>query len=951
MILRAAYDGSIRIGTKIDTRDFQAGLKSIVQSAKTAAGTTARILGNIMRAATGLSKGFFQGMKEELQGSKVKKNIDGIGTAITGLAKRLIIFKLLTQAFSALAKGVKEAFSSYLTADKSLGNAVRSLQASLKTLQGSLASAFAPIAEVVVPWISTMVNWLIAGANAIAQFIAALTGKSVYKKASANIAATGAAAGSAANAVDKLNKKLGAYDDLKVIDQDNGSGGSGGGGAGGAGGGIDYEDVDIASGISDFAEKVKQAWAAADFTEVGTIVGMKLKDALDNINWEEIKATTEKIAKSLATFLNGFIATPGLFNSIGTTIAEGLNTAMTFASTFLNTFDFRQFGQAVMEGIGGFFNTFSWSTLASVFSGWGRGMLEYLTGVIQGIDWKGLPKHIINAIRDFFTGFDWKGLLKSVADLMGAALNALGDTAGALLDIGVGLAKAGWSTLSGWFEDLPENVREATAWITASLKKAWGKVADWFKSLNDDEQSTNQPMVIALLKKAWGKVADWFKSLNDDEQSTNQTMVIALLKKAWGKVADWFKSLNDDEQSTNQTMVIALLKKAWGKVADWFKSLSDDEKATNQTMVTALLKKAWGKVADWFKSLRDDEQATNQTMVTAMLRKAWGRVADWFKSLRDDEKATNQTMVTAILKKGWGKVKDWFNSLSDEAKATNQPMVTALLRKAWSTVANWFSGLKEKEQSTSKEMVTAKIKRGWNSVSAWFDSLSSRARLATKYMVTAMIKRGWDTLQKWVDSLAKPYKSAYVDIEARINSNSRPNAKGGIHYGGREHPISAAAGGGSFSHGSVIVAGERGAEVAGHIHGRTEILNQSQMAAVMYSSVVNGMAAAIGAVIGHMTDCTNAIIANIAFLVESMDYVAAAMPAYAGMNFVPDINRTGAISSGTSLDALAAAVADRISGNIQIENVMNMDGRAVYRGMVEIDRQTVRQTGRSGFGG
>ena len=151
----------------------------------------------------------------------------------------------------------------------------------------------------------------------------------------------------------------------------------------------------------------------------------------------------------------------------------------------------------------------------------------------------------------------------------------------------------------------------------------------------------------------------------------------------------------------------------------------------------------------------------------------------------------------------------------------------------------------------------------------------------------------------------------------------------------------------------MILAGEHGAEVAGHIHGRTEILNQSQMAAVMYSSVVNGMAAAIGAVMGHMTECTNAIIANISFLVDSMDYVASAMPAYAGITgFVPDINRTsGALSGGVGLDALAAAVADRISGNIQIENVMNMDGRAVYRGMVEIDRQTMRQTGRSGFGG
>ena len=394
----------------------------MVAGAKSAAGATAKILDTIMRPDKKIrefGRGFFQGMREELRGSKIKENVDGIGKAISGLAQKLIIFQLLKQAFSSLIKGAKEAFSAYLVADKSLGASVRDLQASLKTLQGSLASAFAPIVETVVPYLSTMVNWLITAANAVAQFTAALMGKSVYKRASANIAATGAAAGSAANQVDKLNKKLGAYDDLNVIDQDKGSGGSGGGGGGASGGGIDYEDVDIDSGISDFADKVKEAWQKADFTEIGTIVGTKLKDALDNINWEGIKATTEKIAKSIATFLNGFIATPGLFDTIGKTIAEGLNTALLFVSTFLNTFDFKQFGKAIMEGIGGFFSNFDWGLLASTIQGWGDAWLDFMTGIIQGIDWKSLPQNIIKAIKDFFAGINWEDHFKSIGALIG----------------------------------------------------------------------------------------------------------------------------------------------------------------------------------------------------------------------------------------------------------------------------------------------------------------------------------------------------------------------------------------------------------------------------------------------------------------------------------------------------------------------------------------------------
>ena len=66
-------------------------------------------------------------------------------------------------------------------------------------------------------------------------------------------------------------------------------------------------------------------------------------------------------------------------------------------------------------------------------------------------------------------------------------------------------------------------------------------------------------------------------------------------------------------------------------------------------------------------------------------------------------------------------------------------------------------------------------------------------------------------------------------------------ADGGAFYGGTWHNIQQYANGGVPSHGTVFVGGEHGPEIAGHINGRTEILNQSQLASVMYSAVVNGM--------------------------------------------------------------------------------------------------------------
>ena len=65
------------------------------------------------------------------------------------------------------------------------------------------------------------------------------------------------------------------------------------------------------------------------------------------------------------------------------------------------------------------------------------------------------------------------------------------------------------------------------------------------------------------------------------------------------------------------------------------------------------------------------------------------------------------------------------------------------------------------------------------------------------------------------------------------------SAKGGVFQHGQWNKIPQYADGGFPNHGSMFIAGEAGAEVVGHVNGRTEVLNQSQMASTMYSAVIN----------------------------------------------------------------------------------------------------------------
>ena len=93
------------------------------------------------------------------------------------------------------------------------------------------------------------------------------------------------------------------------------------------------------------------------------------------------------------------------------------------------------------------------------------------------------------------------------------------------------------------------------------------------------------------------------------------------------------------------------------------------------------------------------------------------------------------------------------------------------------------------------------------------------------------------------NSLKNSLNSAFTDSRLASLYNNLPSlrANGGIYNNGQWHNIPQYANGGIPSHGTMFVAGEAGAEVVGHINGRTEVLNQSQIASAIYSAVLSAM--------------------------------------------------------------------------------------------------------------
>lgn len=421
--------------------------------------------------------------------NKTKNSMKGFGNTgrgLSGILKTLGMtarFMFASFVISGAVNGAKEGMQNLAQYSSQTNASLSILMSSLTQLKNSLTTAFAPILNVVAPMLNLLMQKVSQAATSIGMLFASLTGQKSFVKATkvsqdyaASLKSGTSNAKKANDANQKLQKTLLGFDQINRMDDNSDSGAADTGDAGNLGGlppSDMFETVSIPNQIKDFADQIKEAWKNADFTDIGRIVGEKLNHALENIQWDKIRATSSKIAKSIATFLNGFIGETN-WELVGSTLGNALNTVIDFGYTFVTTFDWKKFGQAISDFINGSVKTVDWGKAGKTISEGVKGILDTIIQAIQNTDWKqigvaigtflgnidwrgnitklltavaSIPKAIFDAIsgaietidwgqivkdiaggiRDFLVGFDWKGTFESAGELIGAAMKALFD--------------------------------------------------------------------------------------------------------------------------------------------------------------------------------------------------------------------------------------------------------------------------------------------------------------------------------------------------------------------------------------------------------------------------------------------------------------------------------------------------------------------------------------------
>lgn len=365
-------------------------------------------------------------------------------------------------------------------------NQVRILKQNFEQLAsiigGSLINAFKPLVKA----LNSAMSQFIAFAETISNSLGKIFGWTFEKSgggitqdfegaadASDDIADS---TGAAAKNIKKMQAGLRAFDELDVINMPDNAGGTGGAGAGAgaAGNGISALGgtwIDGEGLLDKFESELDTLY------KLGEYIGNTLSKAMEGINWDSVYNKAKNFGKGLANFLNGLIS-PRLFGNAGRTLANSLNTAFHFLDSFGETFDWKNFGNSLANGLHEFIKNWDAGLTASVFSRFIMGIAQTITSAAKTLMNKKTFKVLGQKLVDFICGIDWAGLSWDLKNLWEALMDAAVEFPS---DFGKGIAEGIMSKITGakisnvkipdWAEKLGDVIKNFMFSITNPFKQ------------------------------------------------------------------------------------------------------------------------------------------------------------------------------------------------------------------------------------------------------------------------------------------------------------------------------------------------------------------------------------------------------------------------------------------------------------------------------------------------
>lgn len=539
-------------------------------------------------------------------------------------------------------------------------------------------------------------------------------------------------------------------------------------------------------------------------------------------------------------------------------------------------------------------------------------MFEYVS-TSEGNTFLGTIKDMLDKVSEFFETKDWAALADTAWQKLKEAFSDTGEATGVIRSLfealGAAIGAAGafigefcYNLVSGVFTSFKANLRDYNgdgkisalefleAAITTGVEMSQS-ITEWVKTNIVDPFFDGMSKAMGMGGKE--ELYDALTNLGIDFANAFIREVINPLKEKWNEFADW------------------LYEKTHGKV-DWRVEMTAEISHVDTASIAASEKIIHGMTAGLTKAqdnilAKDKLINVKANYVSAQDGMEWGSVGRTI--------SVKANYVSASLdpnSMAWGS-----NGRTITAKANYIGAALDPQKMAW--------GSSGRTITTEANYIGASLdsqSMGWGSAGRTISTLADFISYTNNLGKPSLSSNAY-IVDYSIDSSIRYYGNlevgAYVYIKGQTNTPTvtvsaqygsmtpMVQANGGVFNHGVWSNIPQYASGGR-PHGSLFLAGEAGAELVGHVGGRTEVLNRSQLAATMYSAVRSAMA--------------------------STGFRISASP-----------NPSYNTADGTSNEDVLYRAFRRALDETDFGGDIELDGQTLYRAMVNRNRQNTRLTG------
>lgn len=361
----------------------------------------------------GIGKGFLT----------AKKSASGFGSRLKGILSGALVFNVLSRGLTNMVQYMGSAISSS-----------EEMKTALSNLKGAAATAAAPLWEALTPALTALANGAATALSYLSRLISFFTGKTV-----ASMASAAKKIQSTAGTAKKAMASLAGFDEIQRLgDNSDGSGSENG----------TTEPNFEFQGQSSFFDSVMESIKAGQWSQVGALVAQKLNDSLAVIQWPDIQEKAKTWTQNVVDTINGFTRNLN-WESVGSSIGNGLNTIWIVISTFFGGLDWVSLGQGFASGINGLVKTVDWPQIVADLCAGLVSLMDGATAFICTLDWVTLGTTIYDSIM----AIDWGGMFAGLLELLAALATGL------LISLGAGLFQSFQdlgTTISSYFTDIGE---------------------------------------------------------------------------------------------------------------------------------------------------------------------------------------------------------------------------------------------------------------------------------------------------------------------------------------------------------------------------------------------------------------------------------------------------------------------------------------------------------------